>query len=339
MLGVANLRAVSGRQLFDIHIIGNEPSTDMAPNVVPNFAPGDDEIPNLDILFIPGGNGWMEEMKMEATVAWLEKAVKQAKLVLSVCNGVGFLCSIGVLNGKRATTNKIDLRELQAQFSLVDFVEEARWVDDGKFYTSSGISAGTDMVLHLLSQMFSPELADKVAHFAEYEPIKSSSHDPFVTNVKGFKHQIDNCQPETPVNSLKVGLLLYDNFELFDTFGPLEMFACANRTYANGSLFSLITLAETRYVRASKGPQFEVSHPYFLNDQTEDILDILFIPGGIGTIREVNNEKLLKWVKIAAEKATLVFTVCSGSAILAKAGSLDGKQATTNKLMFHEMTR
>mmetsp|Transcript_6709 Transcript_6709/g.7703 ORF Transcript_6709/g.7703 Transcript_6709/m.7703 type:complete len:505 (+) Transcript_6709:258-1772(+) len=337
MFGVCNYKSVTGRKLFDIHIIGENGVTDMGPKVVSDFAPGDSSIPKLDILFIPGGNGWEAEMEREESVNWLSKAIEEAKVVISVCNGAGVLATLGSLNGKRATTNKMDMCEMQERFPEVNWVEDARWVDDGKFFTSSGVAAGMDLTVSFISQLVSPKVGKKVTEFAEYVAATEASPDPFVSNMRGFEEEIKRCQPAELPEEYTVGVLLYDNFELLDVFGSLEMFACANRSIKNKKLFKLITIGETEIVKSSKGPFFKVSHPGGFNSSTANEIDILFIPGGMGTLREVHNPRTLNWIRQAAEEAKIVFTVCSGSAVLAKAGCLDGKTATTNKILYRQL--
>lgn len=63
-----------------------------------------------------------------------------------------------------------------------------------------------------------------------------------------------------------------------------------------------------------------------------DKLDILMIPGGGGTRREVNNEKFLESMRKLAKQTPNVASICTGVAILAKAGIIDGLNATTNKV-------
>ncbi len=63
--------------------------------------------------------------------------------------------------------------------------------------------------------------------------------------------------------------------------------------------------------------------------------DILLVPGGKGTRSEVSNVTLLNWIRRQSESAKFITSVCTGSALLARSGLLDGKKATTNKNAFH----
>jgi len=64
----------------------------------------------------------------------------------------------------------------------------------------------------------------------------------------------------------------------------------------------------------------------------------MLVPGGIGTRREVQNAPLLEWLRQRAAQAEIVSSVCTGAALLARAGLLDGRRATSNKLSFKWVT-
>lgn len=122
-----------------------------------------------------------------------------------------------------------------------------------------------------------------------------------------------------------LGVVLYSGFELLDVYGPVEMFGNLPK------LLEVIMVAERAgSVRSAQGPQV-VAEVDFASCPT---LDIILVPGGIGTREEINNKALLTWLNERAAHAEIVASVCTGSAILAKAGLLDGRPATTNKKAF-----
>lgn len=84
-----------------------------------------------------------------------------------------------MLDGKRATTNKMAFREMSALGSGVDWVPKARWVVDGKIWTSSGVSAGIDVTLAWIGAVYGEELAQRIADYIEYCWQKDPSLDPF----------------------------------------------------------------------------------------------------------------------------------------------------------------
>ena len=122
-----------------------------------------------------------------------------------------------------------------------------------------------------------------------------------------------------------VGAVLFEEFELLDVFGPLEMFGVYPET------FKLITVAE-RAGRIISGQGPKAIADYGFDDSPH--IDILLVPGGRGTRREVSNERLLNWLKRIAGDAEFITSVCTGAALLAAAGALEGKRATSNKKAF-----
>jgi putative intracellular protease/amidase len=121
-----------------------------------------------------------------------------------------------------------------------------------------------------------------------------------------------------------IGVLLFPEFELLDVFGPLEMFGMLDE-------FEIRLVAEQeRFVASTQGPRSVIDDLF----ADERAYDVLLIPGGRGTRREVENPRLLDWLKAKAAGAEYVASVCTGSALLARAGLLDGIAATSNKLAF-----
>jgi transcriptional regulator GlxA family with amidase domain len=132
-----------------------------------------------DILFVPGGRGVREEIKNHDLLEWIEEVSKNAQYTLSVCTGSALLAKAGLLDGRRATTNKAAFGWVAEQGPDVDWIQQARWVEDGPFYTSSGVSAGMDMALAAIAGMHGSETAERVANICEYTWHRDSTHDPF----------------------------------------------------------------------------------------------------------------------------------------------------------------
>jgi len=125
---------------------------------------------------------------------------------------------------------------------------------------------------------------------------------------------------------MRLGAVLYNDFELVDAYGPLEMFGCL------GDDLEIVVIAEhTGGVKSSGGPQTLAE--YSFDDAPE--LDLLLLPGGIGTVPELANEALLSFLRERCPNINVNMSVCSGSALFAKAGLLDGMQATSNKMFFN----
>jgi transcriptional regulator GlxA family with amidase domain len=137
------------------------------------------DCPALDLLLVPGGPGTRAEIGNEQLLETIRHRVKQARVVLSVCTGSALLARAGVLDGRRATSNKRALRWVQDQSSEVEWVRRARWVEDGKFFTSSGVTAGVDAAFAVLSHLFGEGVAEDIARLLEYEHSTDPDHDPF----------------------------------------------------------------------------------------------------------------------------------------------------------------
>ena len=134
---------------------------------------------DYDMLFIPGGDAALIVAENKAVSDWLIKTAANAELVMTVCTGSVLLATTGVLDGYKATTNKIDFIQTIPLGPKVDWLEKARWVEDGKFFTSSGVSAGIDMALAAIAHLYGRKVAKNMAVGSEYEWHEESSWDPF----------------------------------------------------------------------------------------------------------------------------------------------------------------
>jgi transcriptional regulator GlxA family with amidase domain len=146
------------------------------PRIVADFI--FERAPRLDLLLIPGGN--VRDVTRDQTVLeWIRARAEDAELVMSVCNGADILAHTGVLSGRKATTNKALFRSISATHPAVNWIPQARWVEDGKYVTSSGISAGIDMAFGVIARMAGPAVADGLAVHIEYQRHQDPSWDPF----------------------------------------------------------------------------------------------------------------------------------------------------------------
>lgn len=123
-----------------------------------------------------------------------------------------------------------------------------------------------------------------------------------------------------------VAILLFDEVEVLDFAGPFEVFSVAGRRQ-NLNPFHVYTVAENPGpVRARN--HLSVNPRYTIHNCLTP--DIVLIPGGYGTRREMDNKTLIDWIKDCSQKTELVLSVCTGALLLAKAGLLDGLEATTH---------
>jgi putative intracellular protease/amidase len=138
---------------------------------------------DYDLLFIPGGDSALAESQDEVLTQWIREASANAERVMAVCTGTVLLGMTGVLDGRNATTNKLDFTKTVHLAPRVNWVKEARWVEDGKFFTSSGVSAGMDMALAVIADLYGIAAADEIAESCEYEWHKDASWDPFAKSA------------------------------------------------------------------------------------------------------------------------------------------------------------
>src|SRR5258706_8204651 len=121
---------------------------------------------------------------------------------------------------------------------------------------------------------------------------------------------------------MNVAVLLFEDFETLDVFGPVEILGRLKDNYQI-SFYSIL------------GGLIKNSHGVsILTDKIEGIndgADIFLIPGGHGTRKEVDNILLIDKIRRISLLSKFVLTVCTGSALLSKTGLLDGRKATSNK--------
>ncbi len=133
----------------------------------------------LDVVLVPGGMGTRREVNNEAMLVRLRELDQTTPYVGSVCTGSAVLAKAGILDGIRATTNKRAYAWATSQGPKVVWVPRARWVEDGKYITSSGVSAGMDMTLGLIAKRFDVATARECAQGAEYVWAEDATIDPF----------------------------------------------------------------------------------------------------------------------------------------------------------------
>jgi transcriptional regulator GlxA family with amidase domain len=132
------------------------------------------DAPRLNLLMVPGGTGsesWMEQ--------FISARLDETDYIASVCTGAQNLAKAGVLNGKRATTNKFAWASVVQYGENVTWVPSARWVHDGKVWTSSGVAAGIDMTYALLSWMYGSDRLNATMNRIELSPHTDEHWDPY----------------------------------------------------------------------------------------------------------------------------------------------------------------
>jgi transcriptional regulator GlxA family with amidase domain len=125
------------------------------------------DVPTPDVLLIPGGPGQSAQMGDTPLRDWLLAADKTTTWTTSVCTGALILAAAGLLDGRQATTYWLAMNELAA---LGAKPVQDRYVFDGKYATSAGVSAGIDMALALAARLAGDETAQAIQLGIEYAP-------------------------------------------------------------------------------------------------------------------------------------------------------------------------
>jgi transcriptional regulator GlxA family with amidase domain len=136
------------------------------------------------------------------------------------------------------------------------------------------------------------------------------------------------------VERWNVGILIFDGVEVLDFAGPFEVFSrtrlvpgVESRRSEESAPFRVFTVARARApVRATGGLEVVPAHSF----EDAPPIDLLVVPGGFGTRALLEDAPTLDWIRMTAGKARQVASVCTGSLLLARAGLLTGRRATTH---------
>jgi transcriptional regulator GlxA family with amidase domain len=130
----------------------------------------------------------------------------------------------------------------------------------------------------------------------------------------------------------RVAVVLFEGFTVLDVYGPVQAFGACRIARTEGPphrLFTILTIADhVGPVRSGEGPASHADHAF----ADAPLYDILLVPGGFGTRAAVNDQAFLSRLAGASQRAPITTTVCTGSALLARTGLMDGRPATSNKI-------
>ena len=137
----------------------------------------------------------------------------------------------------------------------------------------------------------------------------------------------------------RVAVALFEGFTVLDVYGPVQAFASCRIVQSDGKrrpLFEIFSMAsQAGRVKAGEGPSSWADWSF---DEAPDY-EILLIPGGFGTRAAVEDKSFLDRLTAASRRARVTTTVCTGSALLARTGLLDGRPATSNKIAWDWVTQ
>ena len=132
-----------------------------------------------------------------------------------------------------------------------------------------------------------------------------------------------------PIKPISVGIFIFNDVEVLDFTGPFEVFFITRKQEAGEKqyLYSVCLIGLTDGTITTRGGM-EVRPHFSINSHPQ--LDRLIIPGGYGTRALMHDESLINWLGSFNPRSTRLASVCTGSLLLASAGHLDGKSATTH---------
>ncbi len=130
---------------------------------------GDAEHSQIDTLLIPGGTGFEQVLTDHVMMSEIVQAASGARRIASVCTGSFILAAAGLCTGKRVTTHWALAAQLAERFPLVDVDPDAIFVNDGRLWTSAGVTAGIDLALALVENDCGSDVATLIArHLVVY---------------------------------------------------------------------------------------------------------------------------------------------------------------------------
>ncbi|KAK4101404.1 class I glutamine amidotransferase-like protein [Parathielavia hyrcaniae] len=136
--------------------------------------------PPIDVLVIPGGAA-SRSPDLGPEIEYIKKVFPKLKYLITICTGAGIGAQSGVMDGYRATTNKQAWNQMTAMGPKVKWVSPARWVEDGKVWSSSGVTAGIDLALEFVRQKYDngTAIADFISGSIEHTSVLDWRQDPW----------------------------------------------------------------------------------------------------------------------------------------------------------------
>ena len=134
--------------------------------VIPDYNISD--VPQPDILIIPGGNGTRALIENPEVLNALQLLFDDTKYTFSVCSGARIPAVLGWLDGKKFTTHHSVFDDVQKLAPKARIRPNNRYTDNGKILTSAGVAAGIDLSFYLLEKIHGTEVAQKTARYMEY---------------------------------------------------------------------------------------------------------------------------------------------------------------------------
>src|SRR5437763_1093083 len=228
----------------------------------------------------------------EAMLKWIRESTKNTDVTMSVCTGAFVLAKTGLLSGKAATTFHGAFVSFAMQFPDIRLKRGARFVEDGNLASAGGLSSGIDLALRVVERYYGREVAQKTAYNMEYQG-------------QGWMNADSNqLYATTPVSTAEHPLCPVCGMEV-------EVISVSSQR-------SLVTNCGVRLT----------AHKTFR--QVRGKIDTLLVAGGDSIERDQVNADVVRWLQKIAGRIRRIGSVCTGAMLLARAGLLDGRRATTH---------
>lgn len=148
--------------------------------------------PALDVLIVPGGPG-VRMADPTVITDYIARTYPTLQYLITICTGAGLAAKAGVLDGRFATTNKRAWATITAMGPNVKWTAPARYVVDGNVWSSSGVTAGIDLVHAFITEVWSKENSTFLQGLTEYKP-NGQCYDPFSAEFNvGAQYHLPNC--------------------------------------------------------------------------------------------------------------------------------------------------
>jgi putative intracellular protease/amidase len=291
---------VFGQARFNVYTVAEkaEPiTTAMGMTVTPKYSFGD--CPKPDVVVLPGGGGYKQghggvgdQLERPAVIKWIQDNAKEAKFVLTVCNGAFFAAKAGLLEGLEATTFYGMIDDLKTFAPNTKVVSDKRYVDNGKIITTAGLSSGIDGSLYLVSKMFGKGTAQAIALNMEYNWDPESKYARAALADKYLRFAYDGVEADSL--SREGGTDHWENKWLVKSEAPAtEIMEIINKTLAANNPYAPTTV---KWVRQDSGKAAEATRSLwkFTDENGKTWV-------GLASVQPVAGEKnkLLMSVKVA----------------------------------------
>ncbi len=209
-----------------------------------DFSTAQRELTSIDTLMICGGHGTLEAIEDESLLAYVSWAAKPADRVVSICTGAMILATLGLLDGRRATSHWWWCPVLQKRYPQVRFDADALYVQDGKFWTSAGVTAGMDLCLALVEADWGHDIAIQVARYNVMYMMRPGGQSQFSSQL--IAQQTDDHTLS------EVLAFIQDNLKRDLTTALLAQFSCTTERTLTRKFKAELGTTPARYVELSR---------------------------------------------------------------------------------------